>query len=119
MWARVVEAMLGCWMAVSPFVFQHQDGSVLWAADLATAAAVISLALLSYWEPLRHAHLGIAVVALVMIVFGRLWHPGEVGPGFQNHMVVGLLLAMFAIVPNYAGRPPRAWDGRRGGPRAT
>lgn len=23
MWARVVEVMLGCWLAVSPFVFRH------------------------------------------------------------------------------------------------
>ena len=67
MWARVVEFMLGCWLAVSPFVFRHGDDSVLWATDFVAASLVIVLALLSYWPPLRYAHLGTMLVALVMM----------------------------------------------------
>lgn len=111
MWARVVEFMLGCWLAVSPFVFQHGDATVLWRADFAAALTVIVLALLSYWQPTRQAHLGIALLALMMIAFGRFGGGGEILPAYQNHMLVGMLLLMFAIVPNNASRPPAAWYG--------
>ena len=67
MWARVVEMMLGCWLAISPFVFNHGDASVLWAMDFLFASTVIVLALLSYWQPARHAHLGIVVVATIFV----------------------------------------------------
>lgn len=109
MWARVVEFILGCWLAVSPFVFRHGDTTLFWAADFVAASAVISLALLSYWPPLRHIHLAIAIVAAVMILFGRFASGVAPGPGFQNHIVVGLLLLMFALVPNNASQPPNTW----------
>lgn len=117
MWSRVVECMLGCWLLVSPFVYQHGDEGALWAADFIAAPLVIVLALLSYWPPTRHAHLGISVVALFMILFGRLADGGAPGPGFQNHILIGLLLLMFAIVPNCASRPPRTWYQKHGQPR--
>lgn len=111
MWSRVVEFMLGCWLAVSPFIFQHGDAIELWLFDFATATLVVSLALISYWAPMRHAHLAIAAVAAVMIGFGRLADGWEPGPAYQNHIVVGLLLMMFAIVPNRAETPPASWYG--------
>jgi peptidoglycan/LPS O-acetylase OafA/YrhL len=79
--------------------------------DFFAAVAVVALALLSYWPPTRHAHLATIFVALAMIVFGRFASGGEIGPGFQNHILVGLLLLMFALVPNDASRPPKAWRG--------
>lgn len=109
MWSRVVECMLGCWLAVSPFVFEHGDEMWLWAADFMAAGAVITLALLSYWPPTRNAHLATAALAVLMIGFGRIGGGADVEPAYQNHIVVGLLLAMFAIVPNHAGQPPRSW----------
>lgn len=109
MWSRVVEFMLGCWLAVSPFVFQHGEETMLWLVDFVAASAVIGLALLSYWRPLRHAHLGIVVVAAVIIAFGRIADGVEPGPAYQNYILIGLLLLMFAIVPNNASRPPKLW----------
>jgi hypothetical protein len=117
MWARVVECMLGCWLAVSPFVFRHEDDDLLTTVDAFAAAAVITLALLSYWRPLRHAHLGIVFVALAMIGFGRFAGGVETGPAFQNHILVGLLLVMFAVVPNNANEPPQAWNQQAAGTR--
>lgn len=116
MWARVVEFMLGCWLAVSPFVFQHGDESLLWATDFIAASTIVTLALLSYWAPLRHAHLGSALVGLAMIAFGRFAAGAEPGPALQNYILVGLLLLMFAIVPNHASRPPRTWYPRESEP---
>jgi len=110
MWSRVVEFMLGCWLAVSPFVFQHKPGDALfWVMDWTCALLVIAFAMLSYWPPLRHIHVATAFVALVMIGYGRFTSPEDVAPALQNHILVGLLLLMFALVPNQASRPPRWW----------
>jgi hypothetical protein len=110
MWARVVEAMLGCWLAISPFVFRlGADDTVVWTIDFVAAAAVITCALLSYWPPTRHAHLVTAVISLVLVGFGRFAAPSPGPPELQNLIVVGLLLLMFSIVPNNASQSPRAW----------
>lgn len=110
MWARIVEFMLGCWVAIGPFIFQHADGSFFWATDFLFAAAICSLALVSYWHPMRHAHLGIGLVAGAMIAVGRLAGDAPPGPAHQSYIVVGLLLLMFCIVPNQASQPPLTWS---------
>lgn len=110
MWARVIEVMLGCWLAVSPFIFRHPAGDqVLWLNDLFSATAVIVLALVSFWPPLRFAHVANLAIALWLIAFGFWAFPYPAPPALQNDIVVGLLLLMFAIVPNEATLPPRPW----------
>jgi hypothetical protein len=110
MWARVVEFMLGCWLAISPFIFRHPaDNFTLWATDWIAAGLVTLFALLSYWPPLKHIHLATAVVALALVAMGRLSSWEHPPPGAQNQIVVGLLLLMFALVPSHASRPPAAW----------
>jgi Zn-dependent protease len=111
MWARVVEVMLGCWLVVSPFVFRHPvQNRAWWINDLACAAAIITLALLSYWQPMRHAHLAITVIALWLIGFGYFSAHHPLPPALQNNLLLGLLLVMFAIIPNNATQPPEAWQ---------
>ena len=110
MWARIVEVMLGCWLAVSPFIFRHSpEDRALWFSDLLSATVVIVLALVSFWPPLRFAHIAILAVALWLIAFGFWAFPYPTPPALQNNVVIGLLLLMFAIVPNEANRPPRPW----------
>lgn len=110
MWARVVEFMLACWLAASPFIFSHSaDATVLWISDYACATLVGTFALISYWRPMRHAHLLTLAVALWMVGFGRLGESAPLSAGFQNNMITGLLLLMFAIIPNDAFHPPKAW----------
>jgi hypothetical protein len=111
MWARVVEFMLGCWLAISPFIFRHPaDDRTLWVTDWVSAGLVILFALLSYWPPLKSIHLATLLVALVLVVVGRLSSWEHPPPGAQNQIVVGLLLLMFALVPSHASHPPPAWD---------
>ena len=109
MWARVVEVMLGLWLVISPFIFGHAaTDRTLWINDLGCGFLIVTLALLSFWCPLRYAHLGIGVVGLWLIVFGfQSLHPAP--PASQNHILMGLLLMMFAIIPNDADLPPRSW----------
>jgi hypothetical protein len=110
MWARVIEIMLACWLAVSPFIFRHAASERrLWWTDLGCALAVSILSLLSFWPPLRHANLAIISVGLWLIGFGLLAAPYPTPPALQNDILVGLLLLMLAIVPNEANLPPRAW----------
>jgi hypothetical protein len=113
MWARDVEVMLGVWLALSPFIFRHEpDAKLLWVSDLVSALLVATFALLSYWRPTRHAHLLTIAVALWLIGFGRFGASVPLPWGMQNDIVIGLLLLMFAVVPNEAAIPPSAW--RRG-----
>jgi hypothetical protein len=105
-----VEVMLGCWLAISPFVFRHPASEWKpWANDLACACAVVAFALLSYWPPLKHAHLATGVVALWLIGYGYFAAPHPLPPAMQNELLTGLLLALFAIIPNEANQPPQMW----------
>jgi hypothetical protein len=108
MWPRVVEIMLGCWLAVSPFVFGHGDRTDLWVADFTAATAVVVLGLLSYWHPARQAHLLTAVVGLAMVGFGYFWQGYPAPAALQNHVLIGLTLMLLAIIPNEASQPPES-----------
>lgn len=110
MWARVVEIMLGCWLAISPLVFRASAADAgLWAMDLAAAALVITLAVVSYLPKLVHAHLAILAVAAWLATAAYLAPGSPPPPTAQNHLMVALLLAMFALVPSDASKPPRRW----------
>lgn len=112
MWARDVEIMIGCWLAMSPFIFGHLEArSGWWVCDFAAALAVIVLAGSSYWRPWRHAHLGQVLIACWVIGFAysQSWGLAAGAPAaMQNLMGVGLLLMMFGLVPNDAPDPPSA-----------
>jgi len=111
MWARVCETMIGCWLLMSPFIFRHSEGAwALWATDLGAGFATIVLALASYWDPLRRAHLAILAVAFWLVGFGRFAESPPLSPALQNDILVGLLLMLFAIIPTEASEPPRAWQ---------
>ena len=110
MWARTVEFMLGCWLLVSPFIFRHPaDQSSFWVNDISCGSAVVTISLLSYAPRLRYLHLAIVGVSLWLILFGYFYQPYPTPPALQNNILVGLLLIMFAIVPNEATLPPPSW----------
>jgi hypothetical protein len=110
MWARVIEFMLGCWFAISPFAFGHDDAEMaFWLTDLTAACLIMILSLASFWPPLRHAHLALVLVASWLILFGRFAISPPLPPAAQNYILVGLLLLMFALIPNNASDRPRHW----------
>lgn len=110
MWGRVVEVMLGLWLLFSPFIFGHYPGNrPLWISDLVSGIVVMLLALLSFWHFLRYAHLAVLVVAGWLVGFGYLYGGHPAAPGFQNNILCGLTLMIFAIIPNEASQPPRGW----------
>lgn len=110
MWPRVVEIMLALWLAVSPWIFGHYpDERPLWLNDLACAATILILACLSFWRPLRYAHLLLLGVGAWMVGFAyfRGGHPAL--PGYQNEIFIGLTLLFFAFIPTRATEPPEDW----------
>jgi len=110
MWPRDIEFMLACWLAVSPFVFQHPGGETLWwINDFTCATAIAAAALLSYWRPTRYAHLATLLISFWLVAFGPFGAEMPLPPALQNSMVIGFLLMMTSIIPNEAARPPRAW----------
>ncbi len=104
MWARVVEIMLGFWLLASPFIFR---GGIL-ASDLLYGLLVIVFSFLSYWNRTRWAHFLTLFVALWLIILGyTAGHPAPASA--QNQIIVGLLVGMFAIIPNRTNELPEAW----------
>jgi hypothetical protein len=109
MWSRVVEIMLGCWLLISPFVFGHPDDRIgWWITDFSAGLAVIVFGCLSYWRPARFAHLLTAVTGALLIAAAYRFY-GDAPPAAQNEALTGLLLMMFAVIPNEAASPPQAW----------
>lgn len=114
MWPRVIEISLGVWLAVSPFVFEYDlDGDrFLWWNGYLCAAAAIAAALVSFKPRLERAHAVTVAVGLWLVATGYLFVPfaAEVPPEFQNFVMVGWLLVMFAVLPSRSDTPPRAWE---------
>jgi hypothetical protein len=110
MWGRVVELMLGLWLVLSPFIFGHDTlHPGLWRNDFACGVAIVLLALLSFWHTLRHVHLLNLLVAAWLIGFGYIYGGYPSPPGAQNNILLGLILLLFAIIPNEANQPPPPW----------
>jgi hypothetical protein len=113
MWARVFEVSLAVWLAIGPFVFgpAASNGHIL--HDILCATLVLTFALLSFARGLRHIHLLTLGVGAWLVAQGY-FGPPEPTPASQNHIITGLLLLMFAVVPSEATQPPQGWRGAAG-----
>lgn len=109
--ARVIEFMLACWLAMSPFILHYpSDETFLWANDLTCACLVALFAVLSFWDPLRKIHLLTLGVAFWLCGLGYMTFPEMASPPQENSVSIGLLLLMLSIVPSHAQLPPRPWQ---------
>jgi hypothetical protein len=109
MWARVVEMSIAAWMILSPYIFRAQQDLWLVQFDTGVALAIITFSSLAFWPPTRLAYLGNLLVACGLLLIGRF--SGESPPPavHQNHIFIGFLLFLFAVVPNMASDPPPIW----------
>lgn len=104
---RIHAGLLACWLAITPFVLGYAPDQIwLWANDLTASFAIALVALLSFRRGLHRIHLLNLAAAIWLVILGFL---GAASPAAQNHVVVGLLLGMMAIVPSRASGPPLAW----------
>lgn len=109
MWPRHIELAIGVWLLLSPFIFRHGERTGLWATDLVCGTAVIVLSLLAHWGKAFRAHLLELPFALWMMGFGWWGARASALGGYQNEILAGFLLAMFAIIPGDASLPPPKW----------
>lgn len=106
MWPRVCEVIISLWLLLSAAVVPGpSDVDVI--ARIA-AVLMLSCSLLSFARRLRRAYLGTLVVALAISAYPFL-HDPPASLMMQNLLIVGLVVAMFAIIPSDAMRPPRGW----------
>jgi peptidoglycan/LPS O-acetylase OafA/YrhL len=110
MWGRILQLLVACWLAASPFVFGHgADATYLLIHDFASAAVIALFALLSFHPRLKHAHLATALPAFWMIAAAFVSVPSPPPPAYQNHVILGLFLLILVLVPSHASAPPRLW----------
>jgi hypothetical protein len=94
-------------------VFAHSDANLAWwINDIAAGVGIIVFGLLSFWHPTRRAHLLTIFVACWLIGFAYTYGLGDAAPASQNHLAVGFMLLMFAVIPNKASDPPGSWARR-------
>lgn len=117
MWPRVVELMLGIWLAISPFVFRGTPEVREYAVnDAITGSLVVVVSLSCFWRPMRRAHLATLALGVWLAAFGYFSAERPGPPAAQNDIVVGLLLLVFAILPSEATLPPVPWRRATPGP---
>jgi hypothetical protein len=103
-WARASELLLAAWLLASSAWF----AGTTWV-ELSVAIAVAAVAAVALADPDGHSHLWQLAFAAVLVGSGWLAARGEADGASQNRIVVGLLLATFALVPTRAFEPPPAW----------
>jgi SPW repeat len=110
MWARTVEVMLACWLAISPFIFRYpSEEGHLWWHDWIVATLLCVLALLSFVRQTRRAHLLELLIAFWLMGYGWATASGVFDAPRQNWICLGLLLLMLALIPSDCVKPPYAW----------
>ena len=111
MWPRVAELLLAAWLAASPWMIAPPAGAgaSIRINALACAALIALFALLSFRAALEKAHLFSIAVALWLIGIAFLQPDPPPPAAYQNFVVTGLTLLLFAILPSRASEPPRAW----------
>lgn len=108
MWARVVEFMLACWLALSPFIFHYPDEPLfIWINDFACSFLLAFFALACYAKSLRKMHLFNLGIALWLFIAGYFFDMPKAAS--QNYIAFGLLLLMISVIPSEAERPPQPW----------
>jgi len=104
-WPRVIEVMLGLWLAMSPVVLQHGiENRALWFNDVVGGTAVVALALSSLTTQRCRLRFVVAGIGAWLALIGFL-APYPSPPSSLNHIVLGLLLATVAAIPNGATFP--------------
>ena len=110
MWARHCEVFLGLWLAISWLLFSYPSNMLsLVYFDWIICTLICIFSLSCYWERLKYFNLMNVIVGCTLIGFVFTSSEDTSLPPYQNYMVVGLLLLMFAIIPTHSSQPPSEW----------
>ncbi len=110
MWVRAVEFMLGCWLALSPFILRYPpEETFLWVNDFSCAFLIMVFSLISFYPPLNKMHIFNLGVAFWLWGLGYVKFPEIPLPPQENYVDIGLLILMLSLVPTHSHLPPRSW----------
>ena len=107
-WPRYCEMLLSLWLLAALWTLNYGDSNIFRAVNIAAAAGILLLDILSVTLYKRYAYLGVLGIALGLLVHAYFAMPPEAA-GTQNNIIVALLLLMFAILPTEATLPPPSW----------
>ena len=114
MWPRVVEVMLGVWLVITPLVFRGTDAIDRYTANaVGTGLIVIAASLVAFWPRAGWARYITLAASGWLAVHGYLSAVRPGPPAAQNEIMIGLLLLLFAILPNHVNRPPTTAPAQR------
>lgn len=111
MWPRVVELLIAAWLATSPWIIPSPAGSAnsVRLNALICAGLIALFALLSFRPAWEKAHLLSLAIALWLIGIAFLQPNPPPPAAYQNFVVTGLTLLLFAVLPSQCADPPREW----------
>lgn len=107
MWPRWCETAIALWLLLSVPLFGGGGALDAHLVPGVAALVVMGLAAAAYRRPFAHAFVPVVGLALAAWAWGRFPRPGPAVA--QNAIVIGLLLALFGIVPTRSDRPPPGW----------
>ena len=112
MWPRICELLLAVWLILSPAFLDGTSQTTVVAR--VTAIVMILASSLAMTDRFRRAYLVTLLLAVLLTGYPFLYPPPAT-PMLQNFVVTGLVIAMFAVIPSEATRPPRGWRKREQG----
>jgi hypothetical protein len=111
MWARVFEFSFAIWLIFSPFIFGHFGKNFLLTTnDITCGLLIMIFSSLSFANKFIRIHFINFFIGLYLIILTFLIAPIPSPGGFQNYVVIGILLLMFAILPSHASQIPLDWQ---------
>lgn len=93
---------------VSPLIFGSTGSRLRMASDPIFGIFIAAFGFLSFWRRTGWAHF-LTLAAAVWLILSGYFTGYPAPPAAQNRIITGLILAMFAIVPNYADEMPEDW----------
>lgn len=110
MWARICEWILAVWLMAGGWLFEGAtEAAPSWPHDMAVGMGIILVSALSLRRGLNRLHLLVIPAALWLLGIGFTTSTTPPPALYQNYIATGLVLLMFAIVPNRASHPPPLW----------
>lgn len=110
MWARVVEFMLACWLAISPFIFAYpKEITFFWANDFICSVMIAFFSLVSFYRPLQKMHLCNLLIAFYLIALAYFFRDSGLDALLQNYVILGYLYLMIALIPTDSSKQPKPW----------
>lgn len=107
MWPRVVEVMLGVWLVITPLVFRGTEDVERYALNaVVSGSVIITASLMAFWRRTGWMRLVTLAASCWLAGHGYLSAVRPGPPAAQNEIMIGLILLLFAMLPNHVNREP-------------